>query len=389
MAIPQVEGYILFDELGSGASASVFAARKRSAAVVNDVLEDCAVKVYGGERATQQFLKELQMLKRVSGHPNVAQLLASCDGVPSAIVMPLYRGRNLDSLVRRRKGLPELAAALILKDVIVATQHVHHCGVLHRDIKPENILLSNGRVVLIDFDVACQISEVDDPRLLGAGTAGYMSPEMALRLPIGTPTDLFSIGCTLYFMFRKKAPFRSTPHSETAVILKTTQCKFQFDALFDDVSEACKNMISSLLVREPAERLSSEQALQHEWLTSKVASYHASGGSGMSSNDEPPSASSNPDSTVARARAFHQPSVLEAEPSDQDSQQQAQNSSDAHQSGTPQASSSRRYASRKPEPRRPIGNPVGHTRSTFQRQTAVSFAHRNIEPDGNGSTVEE
>eukprot|EP00928_Gymnodinium_smaydae_P096504 TRINITY_DN8540_c0_g1_i7.p1 TRINITY_DN8540_c0_g1~~TRINITY_DN8540_c0_g1_i7.p1 ORF type:complete len:422 (-),score=45.50 TRINITY_DN8540_c0_g1_i7:235-1434(-) len=394
METPQIDGYILLEELGSGASGTVFSARKRRGAVANADQDECAVKVYSGERATERFCRELSYLRKVCGHPNVVDFLSYHEGVLNAIVMPLYHGPNPDALVRRHRGLPEVAAALVLKDLLAATQHVHHRGVLHRDIKPENILVSDGRAVLVDFDVACPISQVDDPDLRRAGTAGYMSPEMASRMPYSMPTDLFSIGCTLYFMFRKRPPFRTSPHSTNAVLCKTIVCKFQFDVWFDDVSEACKHMISSLVVREPAERLSIEQALQHVWLTPSAFSSRTSVGSCAPSGDEDFVPLSKPDAVAARARRLHQPSVssvCDAKPSNQSSQEEVRSSSDAQQFGknaTPRARSCRRRMSRKPEPRRPNGDPHGPQRSTFRKHTGESFAHQHTEPVCHGSAAE-
>eukprot|EP00928_Gymnodinium_smaydae_P063040 TRINITY_DN4673_c0_g1_i1.p1 TRINITY_DN4673_c0_g1~~TRINITY_DN4673_c0_g1_i1.p1 ORF type:complete len:419 (-),score=40.04 TRINITY_DN4673_c0_g1_i1:345-1559(-) len=399
METPQIDGYILLGHLGRGSSATVFAARKAHNALVDAVQEECAVKVYTGERATEKFRKEVQYLQAVCGHPNVAELLASCEGDSNAIVMPLYRGCNLDYLVRQAHGLPEVATALVMKDVLAATQHVHHRGLLHRDIKPANILVTDGKAVLIDFDVACPLSQVADPSLPRAGTVGYTSPENALRQPYGTPSDLFSIGCTLYFMFGKKPPFRTSPHSDNAVLQKTVPCKFQFDVWFDDVSEACKRMISSLVVREPAERLSIEQALQHEWLSPRTFSRHTSAGSGKSSSDAYLLPRTHADATVARAQGSHQPSTCEAEHSVQDSQGKSRTNLDAEPLGSPQSSSCRSQVSRKPEPRPPNGKPTGPVRRNlrrgtcptpvdFRRGTCMALARHYTEPTCSGSAVE-
>eukprot|EP00928_Gymnodinium_smaydae_P068106 TRINITY_DN5116_c5_g1_i1.p1 TRINITY_DN5116_c5_g1~~TRINITY_DN5116_c5_g1_i1.p1 ORF type:complete len:405 (+),score=46.83 TRINITY_DN5116_c5_g1_i1:25-1215(+) len=370
----QVDGYILRKELGNGASGTVYAAMTSQVGRSDPLPEERAVKVYKGDRAKQQFLLEQEFLSSVRGHPNVAELIAICEGTPNAIVMPLYRGLALKSLVRRRKGLPESVAAFVLQDILSATQYVHERGVLHRDIKPENILVSNEKAVLIDFDVACHMSQVDDPNLVRAGTAGYMSPEMILREPIGTPSDLFSIGCTLYFMFKRKPPFRTTPHSHDAVLDKTTRCNLQFDVCFDDVSNACKSLISSLVIRNPANRLTCGQVLQHEWLTSMALSDNSAATSGMSSTDdwrvnEQFPAPKLAGATKAPARPQSLPSASEAEQSEKSG---LKDNSDMQQLSAPQSSSARRYVSQKPEPRRPLGTPAAPARLCFRKQSSDS-----------------
>eukprot|EP00928_Gymnodinium_smaydae_P063042 TRINITY_DN4673_c0_g3_i1.p1 TRINITY_DN4673_c0_g3~~TRINITY_DN4673_c0_g3_i1.p1 ORF type:complete len:245 (-),score=11.58 TRINITY_DN4673_c0_g3_i1:359-991(-) len=203
---------------------------------------------------------------------------------------------------------------------------------------------------------------------------------MALRMPYGTPTDLFSIGCTLYFMLGKRPPFRTSPHSDNAVLQKTVPCKFQFDVWFDDVSKACKRMISALVVREPAERLSIEQALQHEWLSPRTFSRQTSAGSGKSSSDAYLLPRTHADATVARAHGSHQPSTCEAEHSVQGSQGESRTGFDAGQPGSPQSSSCRSQVSRKPEPRPPNGNPIGPMRPTCRRGTWKPLAPQHTEP---------
>eukprot|EP00928_Gymnodinium_smaydae_P096502 TRINITY_DN8540_c0_g1_i5.p2 TRINITY_DN8540_c0_g1~~TRINITY_DN8540_c0_g1_i5.p2 ORF type:complete len:159 (-),score=6.80 TRINITY_DN8540_c0_g1_i5:367-843(-) len=156
-------------------------------------------------------------------------------------------------------------------------------------------------------------------------------------------------------------------------------------------------MISSLVVREPAERLSIEQALQHEWLTPRAFSSHTSADSGRSSSDahlSPPAA--HPDATVVHGHSPHQPSDCEAEILVQGSQDEGRNSSDAQQPGTPRSSSSRRYDSRKPEARRPNGNPTGPVRSTFRRHTFASSSRSSTQnpiamspPEGRCATRNE
>eukprot|EP00928_Gymnodinium_smaydae_P008711 TRINITY_DN13190_c0_g2_i1.p1 TRINITY_DN13190_c0_g2~~TRINITY_DN13190_c0_g2_i1.p1 ORF type:complete len:263 (+),score=8.87 TRINITY_DN13190_c0_g2_i1:35-790(+) len=196
---------------------------------------------------------------------------------------------------------------------------------------------------------------------------------MVSRMPIGTPSDLFSVGCTLYFMFRRKPPFRSTPHSDDVVHGKTTRCKFQFDVYFDDVSEACKNLISSLIVREPAERLSSEQALQHEWLTSRAAlSSHTSEVSGATASDEQVATPRLLDCAMATADRPRRPAAFESESSVQSSQRQTRNTSETEEIRTPPSRPAPSSVPSTLEPRRPSRNPVAFIRSFARRHTDES-----------------
>eukprot|EP00928_Gymnodinium_smaydae_P073329 TRINITY_DN5654_c0_g1_i1.p1 TRINITY_DN5654_c0_g1~~TRINITY_DN5654_c0_g1_i1.p1 ORF type:complete len:418 (+),score=68.95 TRINITY_DN5654_c0_g1_i1:105-1256(+) len=301
MAMPDIKGYILHAQLGSGASGIVYRASLAPRVPSDDSSnvneeepqEERAVKVYDPQRGEQHFRKEREFLEAVNGHPNVAALVASFEGERNVLVMPLYRGPDLDTLVRRLGPPGEEAAKAIFQDVLAATQHVHGRGVLHRDIKPDNILIDgDGRAVLVDFDVSCYISDTSDPDFQRAGTPGYVAPEVIMRRPYREASDLFSLGCTLYFMFKKRPPFHTKPHSKEAVFRKTVVCKYPFDVCFDDVSEACKGMISALVRRTSARRLTCEQALQHAWLTAGASSEPTSTRNAEASGAEGPSTGS-------------------------------------------------------------------------------------------------
>eukprot|EP00928_Gymnodinium_smaydae_P007835 TRINITY_DN12803_c0_g2_i1.p1 TRINITY_DN12803_c0_g2~~TRINITY_DN12803_c0_g2_i1.p1 ORF type:complete len:447 (-),score=38.34 TRINITY_DN12803_c0_g2_i1:556-1842(-) len=358
----RIDGYILYHELGSGACGTVYRASKPDRLTpLASAPEEYAVKVYRSERGKEQFRQELEILQVVRSHPNVSQLVESCEGALKALVMPLYRGVDLTSFVRQGKSLPEATAARITRDILVAVQHVHQCGVLHRDINPDNVRISDDRAVLIDFDVACYLTQGDDPDLVRAGSAGYLSPEMVLRQPIGTPSDLFSVGCTLFFMYKHKPPFRTTPHSDNVVFRKTARCKLHFDECFDDVSEMCKSLISSLIVRSPARRLSSEQALRHEWIASKVG--HLLPSSVGSKRNEQGSLPKLGVATVAPAGSFRQTASSATELCVQDLQPTSTDG-DAQHSITLQS-----HASAKQEPQRPSGDPAGPARKAYRRCT--------------------
>eukprot|EP00928_Gymnodinium_smaydae_P073331 TRINITY_DN5654_c0_g3_i1.p1 TRINITY_DN5654_c0_g3~~TRINITY_DN5654_c0_g3_i1.p1 ORF type:complete len:373 (+),score=78.57 TRINITY_DN5654_c0_g3_i1:102-1220(+) len=358
MAMPQIDGYVVHEELGSGASGIVY--RASVGAISND--SQVAVKVYDPERGEKHFRKEREFLKAVNGHPNVAGLVASIEGAPNVLVMPLYRGPDLDTLVRRLGPLGEVAAKQIFQDLLAATQHIHDCGVLHRDIKPDNILISgDGSAVLVDFDVSCYTSETADPKLLSAGTAGYISPEVISREPYGKPADLFSIGCTLYFMFRKRPPFYTKPHSQDAVFRKTIRCKYQFGACFDDVSEPCKDLISALVCRDPDGRLTGEQAFQHRWMagtqsdqpTSTEATTVAidAGGEGSSATSFAGTDGSQADSSSLGFSSTSMEEQRSLAPT-----QQLQDISSTEQNPDMQTMDRPLHA---PLPRRPSGNPSG------------------------------
>eukprot|EP00928_Gymnodinium_smaydae_P021439 TRINITY_DN18362_c0_g1_i1.p1 TRINITY_DN18362_c0_g1~~TRINITY_DN18362_c0_g1_i1.p1 ORF type:complete len:242 (-),score=13.37 TRINITY_DN18362_c0_g1_i1:71-796(-) len=143
---------------------------------------------------------------------------------------------------------------------------------MHRDIKPKNIavLASDGGAVLLDFDVACMSADRIE-RKGKCGTPGYIAPEVLVGRTYCCSVDLFSVGCVFYYLFARRQPFHTVPYSETAINRKTVLCEYDFGPRFDAVDPSCKELISSLLQRQPGQRLRAHEALQHSWLIARAS----------------------------------------------------------------------------------------------------------------------
>ncbi|MDN3358071.1 serine/threonine-protein kinase [Actinomadura sp. DC4] len=121
------------------------------------------------------------------------------------IVMELLAGRALDEA----GPLPPARAAAIGLTVLEALGAAHAQGVLHRDVKPGNVFLcDDGRVVLADFGIASLAGDVSLTVAGGlVGSPGYIAPERLRDEPAGPPSDLWSLGATLYTAVEGRSPF--------------------------------------------------------------------------------------------------------------------------------------------------------------------------------------
>jgi serine/threonine protein kinase len=126
-------------------------------------------------------------------------------------------------------------------EVCHAIEFAHAKNIVHRDIKPANVIVGeNGETMVVDWGMAKKIAAVakasddtvelrtsneitfsgndDDLTNDGVvlGTPAYMSPEQAAGEfdRIGTASDLFSLGATLYFLLTGNAPYSGGTHGE-------------------------------------------------------------------------------------------------------------------------------------------------------------------------------
>ncbi|WP_425558099.1 protein kinase domain-containing protein [Cryptosporangium japonicum] len=146
------------------------------------------------------------------------------DGDRPWIVMELLDAASLADTLRDEGPLPYDRVAEIGLAVLGALEAAHRVGVLHRDVKPGNVLLGiDGRVTLTDFGVARSPNEspLTSTGLL-LGSPQYIAPERARGRSFGPPSDLFSLGATLYTAVEGRPPFdRGDPlPTMTAVVVE-------------------------------------------------------------------------------------------------------------------------------------------------------------------------
>jgi WD40 repeat protein len=156
-------------------------------------------------RGKERFLREGQILARLN-HPNVVRVRDLFQERNTAyLVMELISGSTLRQELDAQPGkkLPVRRIAEIMGQLVAALEAVHKAGLCHLDIKPQNIMLTpEGRVVLVDFGVAKQLSSPSRRKSSRTRmfTQKYAAPEIILRKSVGPESDIFELGMTLHEM---------------------------------------------------------------------------------------------------------------------------------------------------------------------------------------------
>jgi hypothetical protein len=206
----------------------------------------------------RRALREAQAAARLR-HPGIVTVHdVVIDAGRPWIVMELINGRSLAEAIREHGLLTEQRTAEIGLQVLDALRAAHHEGIAHRDVKPANILLDAAdRVVLTDFGIAA----IDDATALTAtgqmvGSPAYLAPERINGQPATVAADLWALGVTLYTAVTGRSPFQREDTQATFAAILTSRPTPPAHA------GRLWPVIKSLLIKDPARRLNTEQALK-------------------------------------------------------------------------------------------------------------------------------
>jgi serine/threonine protein kinase len=253
--LPSIPGYELLTPLGGGPLTCVYAA-------LDEDDEPCAVKVLRADHeGDSTAIKLLQREARVGlglRHPHLVRVVyAHVLTPPYFLVMELLKGESLRARLRRDFHLDVPTTAWVGRQTAEALAALHRAGFVHGDVKPDNVrLVADGTAVLIDLGFAHRPGENDAFLRRGyvMGTANYLAPELCRPEPHGdTPSDLFSLGVTLFELLTGRLPY---PPGTVGQTFRRHGCDPPADVRSCGVRvpRDLAQLVARLLARHPAER---------------------------------------------------------------------------------------------------------------------------------------
>ncbi|XP_016375076.1 dual specificity protein kinase Ttk-like isoform X1 [Sinocyclocheilus rhinocerous] len=264
--------FFIFKMIGRGGSSKVYQVfdhKKHVYALKYVNLEEADAQ------AVESYKNEIEHLNHLQQYSDQIIKLYDYEISSSCIYMLMECGHlDLNTWLRNRKSVNPLDRKCYWRNMLEAVHTIHKHGIIHSDLKPANFVIVDASLKLIDFGIANRIqpdvtSIMKDSQV---GTLNYMPPEAIKDTSsngkpgskISAKGDVWSLGCILYCMTYGKTPFQNITNqiSKIHAIIDPTH---EID--FPDIPEKdLLDVLKRCLVRNPRERISIAELLDHPYL---------------------------------------------------------------------------------------------------------------------------
>jgi serine/threonine protein kinase len=261
--------YRVIESIGVGGMGSVYKAEHRMMQRLV-ALKIIHPRLLANREAVERFHREMRVAAKLA-HPNiVVSYDADQAGDLHFLVMEYVQGESLDERIAKQGPASVTEACDWIRQAALGLQHAHEQGMVHRDIKPHNLMLTtDGQVKILDFGLTRVVgdqaaeggSSGSDSQANVAtradtilGTPDYIAPEqIASASAADIRSDIYSLGCTLYFLLTGRAPF-----SEGSVIARLhahEQSAFpQLELTRTDVPPALTRVLARMTAKRREDR---------------------------------------------------------------------------------------------------------------------------------------
>ena len=292
----QVDNLILEKELGEGAFGKVFLTKIEGD---NDIY---ATKIYDRDIIEktpdlERYMKsEISILNRLN-HPNIVKFRdAKKTKKHFYLVMEYCNGGELGKALekyQKKFGKPfsEEIVQYLMRQIMSAFNYLHSKSIMHRDIKLENILIKynneadkenlnllKAQVKIIDFGFACILNSPNVLKESIVGNPMNMDPLILKklnsngrirRLGYDIKVDIWSLGSICYEMLIGRSAFDSEDMDE--LVDKIEKGLYNVPT---NLSKEVISFINCMLQYDPESRLTCDQLINHQFLTTDVNYLH-------------------------------------------------------------------------------------------------------------------
>ncbi|GIM05255.1 hypothetical protein Vretimale_9700, partial [Volvox reticuliferus] len=270
--------------------------------------ENVAIKILPKERprlsrakVLEKLQRELALLDRLTDSPRVVELLDCYEDEENVyLVTEACQGGDLQKFSDTYGPLTERCLALVALEVLQVVHSCHRLGIVHGDVKPANFCIKDEHrhpyaataealqrtpwLKAVDF--GCSQLHYRHTRLSKrSGTPVYMAPEIFKR-DYSFEVDIWSTGVLVYQLFCRQFPFwQGDSYNKALSLDEVAKAIIEADIRMDfgpwlTMSPEGRSFVRGCLTRDPALRLSLDDALNHPWIIAHTGPEACSGTAG-------------------------------------------------------------------------------------------------------------
>ncbi|VDO03293.1 unnamed protein product [Rodentolepis nana] len=259
LPISKLTDFYIGRPLGTGKFGNVFLARTKK----DDFI--CALKIIFKKQLVKggmehQLRREIEIMCHLR-HPHILQLYTYFhDSNKVYLVLEYAFYGQMYTHLQREKRFSERKSATYIYQLCDALKYCHARHVIHRDIKPENLLIGfYNELKLADFGWSVHAPSLR--RKTMCGTVDYLPPEMILGYSHNERVDHWAVGVLCYEMLYGDPPFIHENTKGTYARIK--EVKYRFPSI---ITPLARDLISKILVLNPARRLDLDSIMHHPWV---------------------------------------------------------------------------------------------------------------------------
>uniref|UniRef100_A0A1A8MIR2 CaM kinase-like vesicle-associated protein n=1 Tax=Nothobranchius pienaari TaxID=704102 RepID=A0A1A8MIR2_9TELE len=214
-----------------------------------------------GRKVRKAAKNEILILKMVK-HPNILQLVDVFETKKEYFLfLELATGREVFDWILDQGYYSERDTSNVVRQL-------------------ENLVyynrLKHSKIVISDFHLAkLENGLIKDP----CGTPEYLAPEVVGRQRYGRPVDCWATGVIMYILLSGNPPFYDETddddyeNHDKNLFRKILAGDYEFDSPYwDEISDSAKNLVARLMEVDQDQRLTAQEAINHEWISGGAAS---------------------------------------------------------------------------------------------------------------------